>query len=85
MLHLALADIVQVRPPFQIVLKVFSDVLGKEDVPGISTIHHPLCDVDTRPRNVGALIHIRDLVHRAAVNPHADLEFRVILKRLTNL
>ena len=85
MLYFALADIVQTGSPFRIMLKVFGDVLGKQDVPGISAIHHPLRDVDPGPGNVRALIDIGDFVYRPAVNAHSNPKFWMVLKRLTNL
>jgi hypothetical protein len=37
-------------------------------VPGIAAIHHPLGHVNSRTGEVGPLIHIGDLVNRAAVD-----------------
>ena len=85
MLDLALTDVVQVRSPFRVVLKVFGDVFRKKNVPGVSAIHYPLRNINPGSRYVRALIYIGDLVNRSAVDAHSNLELRVFLKRLTNL
>ena len=82
-LYLALTDIVQVGSPLRIVLKVFGDVLRKKDVPGVSAIHHPLRNVNTGSRYVGAVIYIGDLVYGAAVDTHSNPKFGIVPERLT--
>ena len=59
--HLGSADVVQERSPSFVFFQVFRDVLGKEDVPCIATIHHSLGNVDASPGDVkcGARVRVK--------------------------
>src|SRR6266567_2962231 len=60
-----------------ILLQILRHVLGDEDVAGITTIHHPLRDVDPGSRNVGATTYVDHAANRAAMDPHAQLQLWV--------
>jgi len=57
----------------------------KQNVSGISAIHHPLGDIDPGSGNVCALIHIGNLVHRPTVNAHPNLQARIVFERAADL
>lgn len=71
MFYFAPAEILQVRAPAAVLFEVLRDALRKKNVPRIAAVHDPLCDVDPAAGDVGAVIHIGDLIDRAAVNAHA--------------
>ena len=73
------------RLPVAIVRKIFGDVFRKQNVPGVPTIHHPLADVDPRSSHVDLIININHLIHRAAVNPHPQLNLWMVAERLADL
>ena len=62
---------------FQVIRYMF----GKKNVPGIAAIHHSLRHVDASAGDVRLFVYIGDFVHRAAVNAHAHLKFRMTLQR----
>src|SRR6266480_7964704 len=64
-LHLALAQIVQVRLPVPILGQIFGHMRGQKNMPGIATIEHPLGNIYSRSREVRFVVHIRDLVNWA--------------------
>jgi len=41
----AFAEVVQVRLPMSILIQIFGDTLGKQDVSRITAVHHPLRQV----------------------------------------
>ena len=53
-------------------LQVVDDTLGKQNVTGIATIHHPLRDVDPSSGDVCLRVKISDFIDRPAVNSHAN-------------
>src|SRR4030095_9535905 len=61
-LHLALAQIVQVRLPVAILGQIFRYMRGQKNMPGIATIQHPLGNVDPRSCKVRFVVHIGDSV-----------------------
>ena len=65
--------------------EVIGHVLGEENVPGVTAIHHPLRHVDAGARRGCSSTHVGHLAHRAAVNAHAHRKFRMLLKRFGNL
>ena len=83
--HLRLTQIVQMLFPVAEVFQVFGDVLGKQDVLGIATIHHSLGNVDSGSGNVGPTAHIHHAAHRPAVHTHAQLKLGMLPSRATNL
>ena len=40
--HFAFTEIVQKQLPMPMLLQIFGDMFGKQNVPGIAAIHHPL-------------------------------------------
>ena len=74
MFHFELAQMMQARLPFAVLLKVLSRAFGKQNVAGIAAIHHTLRHVNAATREVGAAIHIDDLIYRAAMNAHPHIE-----------
>src|SRR4029453_5263505 len=59
-LHLALAQIVQVRLPGGVVRQIFRYMPGQKNMPCIATIQHPLGDVDPSSSKVCLVVHIGD-------------------------
>ena len=80
MFHLGLRQArAGVRSPMRILRQVISSAFRKKNVTGITAVHHPLRNVDARPGNIRAIVHIRDLIHRTAMNPHAQGQVSPIL------
>ena len=71
--------------PVAELFQVFSDVLGKQDVLGITTIHHSLGDVDAGTGNVGPTAHIYYPAYRPAVHAHTQPELRMFFYRAADL
>src|SRR4030095_8123082 len=71
--HFACAKIMQEWPPLLICFEIFGDMLGKEDVAGVSAIHHPLRHVEASTGEIGMTIYIYHPAHRTAVHPHPEL------------
>ena len=79
MLYFAVAEIVQVRSPLSVLLQIFRDTLGGENVPGITAIHHSLCHVNASSGDIRLIVNVRDPAYRPAVDAHAYLELRMNL------
>src|ERR1700730_14599666 len=75
----------EIRLPVPILNEIVGHMLGHEDMAGIATIEDALRDVDSRARDVDTIVHIRDLIDRAAVNAHSDLKCRRITQLFCNL
>src|SRR6266403_3534292 len=76
----------QQGPPARMMLKIFSDMFGEQNVSPITAIHNTLRDIDARPRNVYLLVDIGDFTDRSAVNPHSNREWQApALQRLADL
>src|SRR6266568_7820783 len=84
-LHFALAQIVQVRLPVPVLGQILCHMLGQKNMPGITTIHDALCDVESRPCHVRFVVNIPDRSDGAAVNSHTQLDAGMILQRSANL
>src|SRR5205809_7865870 len=69
------AKLVQMLAPLRILLEVVGDTFGKENVPGISAIHHSLRNVDPSAGDVGSPVNINDFIDGAAVDAHPDTQF----------
>jgi len=39
-------------------------VLGKQNVSGVATIHHPLGEVDASAGHIGLFVQVADFIHR---------------------
>src|SRR4029453_14718470 len=84
-LHLPLAQIVQVRLPVPVLSQILRHVPGQKNMPGIAAIQHPLRDIYSRSCKVRFVVHIGDSVNRATVNSHPHLNTRMILQSFANL
>ncbi len=73
--HFAFAEILQVRLPVAIVAQVVGDVLGEENVARIAAVEDTLRNIDSGAGHIDPIIHVSDLIHRAAMNPHAHRNF----------
>src|SRR4029078_5299434 len=71
--------------PMSKVWQIFGDVPGKQNVLGITAIHHPLGNVDAGASDVGTPTHIHYSTHRAAVHARAQVELRMLPGRATDL
>src|SRR6266481_4031044 len=67
-----------------VLFQILRHVLGDEDVAGITTIHHPLRDVDSSSRNVCAATYVHYATDRSAMDPHAELQLRVFTRGIAN-
>ena len=84
-LHLALAQIVQVRLPMAILGQIFRHVRRQKNVSGVTAIQHSLRNIDSRTGYVRLLVNIGDSANRTAVNSHPQPDARVILQHFANL
>ncbi len=66
---------------FQVLGHMFRD----QDMPGVTTIHHSLRDIDTCSGNVGATTYVHHAADRSAVHPHPQLELPVFPRGTTDL
>src|SRR4029077_532833 len=85
MLYLAFTQIVQVRLPMSVLLQIFGDMPGEENVTGITTVHHPLGHVDSGTGDICALVDINHAANRSTVHTHAHAKLRMILECTTDL
>jgi hypothetical protein len=65
--------------------QIFRYMRGQKDMPSIATIQHPLGDVDPSSSKVCLVVDIGYAVNRAAVNPHPQLNMRMISQSSVNL
>jgi hypothetical protein len=79
-LHLTLAEIVQVRLPVTVLRQIFRYVPGQKNMPGIAAIHDALRHIDPCSRDVRLVINIGDLIHWAAVHSHPKPDMRMLLQ-----
>jgi len=84
-LHLTLAEIVQVRLPVPVLGQIFRYMPGQKNMPGIAAIHDALRHVEPRSGDVRLVVNIGDLIHRAAVHSHPQLNMRIPLQRSADL
>src|SRR4029453_4919473 len=83
-LHLTLAQIVQVRLPVPVLGQILRHVPGQKNMPGIAAIQHPLRDIYSRSCKVRFVVNIGDLIDRANMNSHPHLNTRTILQGFAN-
>src|SRR5438067_6537040 len=79
--HFAHAKVMQAGLPFLELGQIFSDVLGEQNVPGITAIHHTLSDIDSSTGDIRALIDIYYAANRSAVHTHPQSQPRMVLER----
>ena len=84
-LHLTLAQILQVRLPVPVLGQIFRHMRRQENMPGIAAIQHTLGDIYSRSCKVRFVVHIGDSVDRATVNPHPHLNMGMILQDPANI
>src|SRR5439155_24744135 len=68
-----------------VLFQVLCHMLRDENMTGITAIHDPLCNVDSCPRYVCAATYVHYAADRSAMDPHAELEFRVFARSVTDL
>src|SRR4030095_4143257 len=71
----------QVRLPVRVFLEIVSDMLREQNVSGIATVHHPLCDIDSGASHVRFSGCVDDSADRSTVDAHSQLQFRILLQR----
>src|SRR5439155_7203714 len=79
-LHLTLAEIVQIRLPMPVLGQIFRYMRGQKNVSGIAAIHDALRHIDPWSRDVRLVINIGDLIDWAAVHSHPQLDMRMLLQ-----
>ena len=79
MFYLYVTQFVQERLPQAVLRQIIRHSLREENMSCIATAHYPLCDVDPRPCHVRATGDIFDVIHRAAVHSHPDLNPGIFL------
>ena len=60
-------------------LEVFRDALGKENMAGVTAIHHSLGHIDAGSGHVGPAVHIDYTANRSAVCAHPQSQLWVFL------
>ena len=75
--HFAFTEIVQKQLPMPMLLQIFGDMFGKQNVPGIAAIHHPLRHINSRPGHAGLIVYIDNCAHRTAVHAHSQGQIRM--------
>jgi hypothetical protein len=84
-LHLTLAQIVEVRLPVPVLGQIVRYMFGQKNMPGIAAIQNPLRDIYSRSCKVRFVVHIGDSVDWAAVNSHPHLNVWMISQGPANL
>ena len=80
MFDFTLAKFMQVRLPVRLFLQIFSNVLGQQNVSGITAVHDPLCDIDASTSHIRFAGCVDDPTNGSTVNPHPQLKFRMFLQ-----
>src|SRR5438067_13149930 len=81
MLYLAWSDVVKVALPGAELSQIFSRSLRKENVTGLTAIHHPLCDVNAGASNIDLIVDIHHPADGPAMNAHANSEPGMFFER----
>src|SRR5438270_13952318 len=84
-LHFTTAKLMQKRPPALVRVQVVGNMLGEQDVSGISAIHHSLRHVDSSTRDIHSVGHVHHPADWSAVNTDPNLQVRMSFERATNL
>src|SRR6266567_2301846 len=71
--------------PMAVLFQVLGHMFRDQDMPGVTTIHNSLRDVDSGTRNVGATTYVHHAADRPAVHPHPEFELRVFPRGTTDL
>jgi hypothetical protein len=62
----------QQRSPLFVFFEILGDMLGKEDVTGVTAIHHPPRYVEAGTGEIDSTRNIYNSADRAAVNSHSE-------------
>jgi len=73
------------RLPAGVMLEIFGDMFGNQDVTGIPAIHYTLRNVDASSGDVRAIVYIGNEVDWTAVDAHSQLQLRATFYRLGDL
>ena len=73
MLHFDFAYVMQVWSPVGILLQVFREMFGEQNMSGIPARHDPLRDINSSSGEIRLIVHISNGIDRAAVNAHPQL------------
>src|SRR5262249_9715089 len=84
-LYFTLAKFMQMRLPVRIFLKLFSAVLGQQNVSGVAAVHAPLCRVDASASHVRFSGRVDDPTDRSTVYAHSQLQFWMVLEGAADL
>src|SRR6266536_862213 len=79
-LHLTLAQIMQVRLPVPVLEQIFGYMRGQKNMPGIAALQHALGNIYSRSGKVRFVVHIAHSIDWAIVNSHPHLNMRMILQ-----
>src|SRR5437762_9207569 len=71
--------------PMAVLFQVLGHMFRDQDMPGVTTIHHSLRDIDSSARYVGATTYVHHAADRSAVHPHPEFELRVFPRGTTDL
>ena len=85
MFHFGFAEIMQMRAPARIIFQIIRHAFRKQNVTGIAAIHDALRDINSRARDVRAVVHIRGLAHGTAMNSHSHFDFWICSQRRADL
>src|SRR5262249_7679441 len=81
MFYFTFAKFMQMRLPVRVFLKILSHAFRQQNVSGITTVHDPLCDVDTGTSHVRFSVCVNDPANRATMYAHSQLKFWMFLQR----
>src|SRR5262249_11429944 len=84
MLALDFSDVVQMRAPVRIVLQVFREMFGQENMTSIATRHNPFRNVNSCAGEIGLIVHICEWINWAAMNTYPQLELWTALQFLAD-
>ena len=85
MFYLASAKVMQMGLPMLILLQILGDMFRKQNVSGISAVHHPLRHVNSGAGNVRPFVDINDTADRPAVHTHSQWQIGMCFQRAANV
>src|ERR1700730_16085786 len=74
----------QRRLPMLRLRQVFRDAFRQENVTAVGAIHYSLSNIDPGAGNIDPIVHVADLIDRAAVDSHPQLNIGLALERPLN-
>src|SRR5207247_3644765 len=80
MLYLAWSDLVKVALPGAELSQIVSRQLRKENVTGLTAIHHPLCNVNAGAGDIDLVVDIHHPADGPTMNSHANGEPGMLLE-----